>query len=167
MQSIVSERQFGAFQIESEKYNFYFGRFMNHYHAQQLAQINTSTIEKTMQQLHDRKHYSIGELEFLQEGALQVVSCRRTLKCAHVLGYYQDPGQESYLFELLLAQLEENTECLHKLSEENMSVFLTPDSDDKAQFYSYRSSLLDLIQANKQLVKKMLDEVESGLVTYR
>jgi hypothetical protein len=54
-----------------------------------------------MQQLHDKKNYPIGEVQFLKEAAEQVITCRRILKSTYSFGFYLDTGPEKNLFEHL------------------------------------------------------------------
>ena len=151
---------------ELEKYMFYFERYNNHHKAQKLALAQLPEAEAKMQRLHDLKQYPIGEVEFLKEGALQVIHCRRALKSSYVFGYYLEPGPEKTLFEHLQEKLEENTEHLHELSEKKLDVFLDPNLIDRAPFYLYKSQLTDYAHVTRQFLGNLLDGIENGLTAF-
>jgi ariadne-1 len=116
-----------------------------------------------MLQLHDKKQYPIGEVQFLKEAADQVVTCRRVLKYTYAFGYYLPPGHEKNLFEHLQEKLEENTEHLHELVEKDLNPFLDELSTDRSPFYHYKSELTNYYAVTKQFLTNLLDGIESGL----
>ena len=151
---------------ELEKYMFYFERYNNHHKAQILANKQLPDVEVKMQRLHDIKQYPIGEVEFLKEGAMQVINCRRALKASYVFGYYLENGPEKALFEHLQEKLEENTEHLHELSEKKLDVFLDPSNEDRSPFYQYKSQLTDFTHVTRQFLSNLLDGIENGLTAF-
>lgn len=151
---------------ELEKYMFYFERYNNHHKAQRLAKQQLPEVEAKMQRLHDVKSYPIGELEFLKEGAQQVIDCRRTLKSSYVFGYYLEPGPEKSLFEHLQEKLEENTEHLHELAEKKLDCYLDLTSTDRSPFYQFKSELTNYMSVTKRFLGNLLDDTENGLITF-
>jgi len=151
---------------ELDKYMFYFERYNNHLKAQKLAKQQLPEAEHKMQLLHDVKHYPIGELEFLREGAEQVIECRRVLKCTYVFGYYLEAGSEKNLFEHLQQQLEENTEHLHELAEKKLDEFLSQEALDRSPFYHYKSNLTNYSQVTKRFLANLLDGIDNGLTDF-
>ena len=151
---------------ELDKYMFYFERYNNHLKAQKLAKQQLPEVEQKMQLLHDVKRYPIGELEFLKEGAEQVIECRRILKCTYAFGYFLEPGNEKNLFEHLQQQLEENTEHLHELAEKKLDEFLDPENLDRSPFYHYKSNLTNYTQVTKRFLANLLDGIDNGLTAF-
>ncbi|OMJ90379.1 hypothetical protein SteCoe_7295 [Stentor coeruleus] len=153
-------------ETESEKYLWYFERFYNNSKAQILARDKQiPQIEKTIQQLHDIKHYPIDELKFLKFAIELVVRCRRVLKWTYVFGYYLTPGLEKNLFEHLQEKLEENTDYLHEHLEMPLDEFLDLNITDKSKFYHYKDNLTKYTQVTKEFFENVLDGIENGLTS--
>lgn len=72
----AEEKRMNDAKSELDKYMFYFERYNNHDKAEKHARTLKPVIKAKINLLHDVKKYPMQELEFLDEGILEVIKCR-------------------------------------------------------------------------------------------
>ena len=89
--------------MDTEKYLFYFQRYVGHEQAGKFAAKTRALAQKRMEDLAlaGGASTSWSEVSFLEAAIEALLECRRVLKHTYIYGFYLEDGSEKRLFEHL------------------------------------------------------------------
>ncbi len=109
---------------ELRKYIHYYTRYRNHDQSKKLDEGVLAKTRKRIAQEVQATHGFLGELDYLEDTARTLISCRFMLKYSYVYAYFlAEAGSGKILFESNQAQLEHWTELLSGYVEDRTGKF--------------------------------------------
>ncbi|CAI9295402.1 unnamed protein product [Lactuca saligna] len=101
-------------------------------------------------------------LKFIVEAWLQVVECRRVLKCTYVYGYYLEVAKRQ-LFEYVQGEAEVGLERLHQYAEKEFHTFLEAADVSRDDFDNFRWKLVGFTRVTRTHFENLVSALEDGL----
>jgi len=140
---------------ENDLYLHFFNRYANHDASRRFAQKNRKELVRKMEFLQQQNpNLTWQDVQFLREAGETVERCRQILKYTYVFGYFlntqKGKHQELELFEYLQEQLERNTEYLHEMTEQHVTL------KDRTVISNYTG-------ITEKFAKNLLDGIQNGL----
>jgi len=122
---------------ELERYGFYFTRYDNHIRSISYMEKTLNEAESRIGELMSKYQWKPNEASFIKDAANTIIDCRRLLAWTYPIGYYMDPKfLQVELFHQYQKDLEQYTEKLHELTEQDLSVFA--DHEKRAEVINYQ-----------------------------
>jgi hypothetical protein len=88
-----------------------------------------------IENLHNLKHYPVQELEFLNNGVLEIINCHQVLKYSYCNRFYMSDEQKIHLFDIQQSLLEEACDRLHELIEKPLDPYLDENTIERTTFF--------------------------------
>lgn len=108
--------------FELLKYNHYFTRYKTHEQSIKLEDRILKRADILMNQAVEKGN-SWFDVQHFKKAALQLMEARNILKNTYVYGYYLPPHVNREIFEYLQAELEEKTEKLSQILENEQQIY--------------------------------------------
>ncbi|KAI3971118.1 hypothetical protein MKW92_013659 [Papaver armeniacum] len=148
-----------------EKYAHYYERWAHNHKSMDLAAKEL----KEMQSEHIKKlSTKVGkpetELWFISDAWIQIIECRRVLKCTYAYAYYLSEHEfaKKQFFEFLQGQAESGLEKLHHCAEKELKLYID-DKNPLEIFEGFCRRLKDLTVVTGNYFKNLVDALENGL----
>lgn len=162
---------------ELGRYMFYFERFSDHDRGMKLTESEKTYIDGKTRILHAVHGFDVADLQFLYDALKQVRVCKRVLKWTYVYSFYLTAvGPERNLFEHLQKDLEEKTDSLHEMLENDLDRICPTDapvgtrnkaagrlhSTVRAEFAEFTLRVANLTHVTQQFLAKILADLGAG-----
>jgi len=122
---------------ELERYGFYFTRYDNHIRSISYMEKTLNEAEARIGELMSKYSWKPNEASFIKDAANTIIDCRRLLAWTYPIGYYMDDKFiQLELFHQYQKDLEQYTEKLHELTEQDLAVFA--DHEKRAEVINYQ-----------------------------
>ncbi|KAA6390093.1 MAG: putative E3 ubiquitin-protein ligase ariadne-1, partial [Streblomastix strix] len=127
-----------------EYFTHYHDRYQEHNKSMKFAENQMAEIQSKIRQFMQLRHCEERFAEFVKEGVILLIDCRRVLKWTYVLGYYMEKGERKKLFEFLQQDLEKNTERLSEHTEKKVDAI-------------NRDEMLNYIALTRNYLRNLID----------
>ncbi|KAI3880485.1 hypothetical protein MKX03_001693 [Papaver bracteatum] len=149
-----------------DRYAFYFERFVEN----QKSRVKAVESLKKMQSQDSEKlvsKYGLSDMELLviTDAWLQIIDCRRVLKCTYPYGYYlpQTEHVKKQFFEYVQGEAESALERLHQCAEQELQTYLEED-DSPEEFKLFHTKLFELTKTTRNYFENLVRALENGLI---
>lgn len=112
-----------------ERYMHHFERFTNHQESRELESQLREKALQDMEQMQEKGNISYMDVQFIKQATTQLIESRRILQWTYVVGFYNPAWLIRNIFELNQAELEQETEKLSNMLEDEEVTRWCKDSE--------------------------------------